>query len=221
MKKIIFVFLIIMGLNSCSKDSNGKLLGVWEILDPYNGLIEITFSNNNMNIKQYYLGEYPDLEINREYIIIDNKIFIKNTNRNEYYYDALIYNYIVNGNKLHLSGFYGEIYTKKVNVNIQNVKKIIQGKWSLQLENKYFDFIFSDKDVNIVEYNESGNIINEGITTYELNEYYIFINDLHNINDFIYRYDDTYLYKINKNVLILLKVGAGERDPQMLYLIKQ
>jgi hypothetical protein len=221
MKKIMFIFLIILGLNSCSKNSNSKIIGVWEILDSYNGLREITFTKNNMNLKQYSFGEYPDLEINREYTIIDNIIFIKNSNTNEYYYDAPFYIYSIIGNKLHLSGYYGEIYTKKVKVNIQNVKNNILGKWSLQEENKYFDFIFSEKNVNIIEYNEYGNIIKESNTTYELDEYYIKINDLYNISEFIFRYDNTYLYKISKNALIILKTGGGEREPKMFYLIKQ
>ena len=147
MKRVLFIFLLITALNSCSKSLEDKITGIWVAFDQYNGIKEITFSDENVKINQYQYGGNTDIEIIRNYKIVDNIIFIKNYNSDEYYYDCPYYNYSVIGNKLFLSGYFGmEIFTRKTERDMRKVRNSLMGNWFIILNNEKIDLSFSDNN---------------------------------------------------------------------------
>jgi hypothetical protein len=226
MKKILFIFLVMAALNGCSKSLEDKIIGTWVNFDQYNGLKEITFSYENLKIKQYQYGGDTDIEIIRNYKIVDDIVFIRNYNRDEYYYDCPFYNYSISGNKLFLSGYLGiEFFTRKVERNMTKIKNYLIGSWFLILNNKKIELLFNENNVTVIQYNKNGNIIGENIITYELDEYYLKIENLENIIEDFYFYNSLCLYSINKDTLCLLTCVTGSRgdviEIEPLYFEKQ
>jgi hypothetical protein len=227
-KKILFGFLAIMALNGCSRSPEDKIRGTWVNFDQYQyyGLREITFSDGNLKINQYQYGGDSDVEIVREYKIVDDIIFIKNYTISESYRDRPYYNYSIIGNKLFLSGYYGiEIFTRKTERNIVKTRNNLMGNWFLVLNNKKVELSFGDNDVTVIQYDENGNIGRKSIAAYELDEHYLKIENLENTVDDFYFYRGVCLYSISKDVLCLLTCVTGnwgdvvETEP--LYFEKQ
>jgi hypothetical protein len=226
MKKILFIILTITILNSCSKRLEDKIIGTWVIFDQYNGLKEITFSGGVMKIKQYQYGGDTDVEIIREYKIVDDIIFIKNYNSDEYYYDRPYYNYSIIGNKLFLSGYFGvDIFSRKIERNMTKTRNSLMGDWFLILNNKRIELSFNGSNVTIIQYNEKGDNIGENIITYELDEHYLKIENLRNIVEGFYFYNNLCLYIISKDTLCLLTCVTRSRgdviETEPLYFERQ
>jgi hypothetical protein len=224
-KRILLGFLVIV-LNSCPRPPEDKITGTWVNFDQYYGLKEITFSDGNLKIEQYQYGGDSDIEITREYKIVDDIIFIKNYNTDEYNHDRPYYTYSISGNKLFLSGYFStEIFTRKIEINITKKRNNLIGNWSLVLNNKKVGLSFSGNDVTIIQYDENGNISRENTTTYELDEHYLKIENLENAIDDFYFYNGFCLYTINQDVLCLLTCVTGSRgdaiDTEPLYFEKQ
>ena len=211
---------MVIGLISCSKDINSKLIGTWINFNPYNGIKEITFTKETIEINEYKLGRNPDNKIIWEYIIIDDIIFIKENNNVEYYYGSPFFNYLVMDNKLIITGDYFEIFTKKNNKNILNLKKELNGRWNFNENDKNIEFIFSDNKLNIIEYNINGDIKVENNTTFEINEKYLIFENKMDILRQIYLYNNTLLYFINNDVLYLFQGAVGEIEPKMIYIYR-
>jgi hypothetical protein len=99
------------------------------------------------------------------------------------------------------------------------------GNWFVILNNKKIELSFNSNNVAIIQYDENGNIIGENITTYELDEHYIKIENLQNIIDDFYFYNSFCLYNINKDTLCLLTCVTGSRgdviETEPLYFEKQ
>jgi len=220
MKRIIIITIMVIGLISCTKDINSKLIGTWINFNPYNGIKEITFTKETIEINEFKLGRNPDNKIIWEYIIIDDIIFIKENNNVEYYYGSPFFNYLVMDNKLIITGDYFEIFTKKNNKNILNLKKELNGRWNFNENDKNIEFIFSDNKLNIIEYNINGDIKVENNTTFEINEKYLIFENKMDILRQIYLYNNTLLYFINNDVLYLFQGGVGEIDPKMIYIYR-
>jgi hypothetical protein len=226
MEKILFLFLAITSLNGCSKSLEDKIIGTWVTFDKYNGLKEITFSDKNLKINQYQYGGDSDIEIIRDYKIVDDIVFIKNYNKNEYYYDFPYYNYSISGTKLFLSGYFGmEIFTRKIERNMTKIRNNMIGNWFLTLNNKEIELSFSENDVTIIQYSKNGNIIGENIITYELDDHYLKIENLENIIEDFYFYNNLCLYSISKDTLCLLTCVTGSRgdaiETEPLYFEKK
>jgi hypothetical protein len=211
MKRILFIFFVIIALNSCSNSPENKIIGTWVNFDQYPyGLREITFSDRNLKIKQYQYGGDSDVEIIREYKIVDDIIFIKNYTTDERYDDRPYYNYSIIGNKLFLSGYFSmEIFTRKIEKNIVKTRNSLMGNWALVLNNKKIKLSFNGNNVTIIQYDENENISRENITAYELDEHYLKIENLENTIDDFYFYNGFCLYKIDKDVLCLLTCVIG------------
>jgi hypothetical protein len=228
MKRILFGFLIIITLNSCSRSPEDKIKGTWVNFDQYQyyGLREITFSDGNLKINQYQYGGDSDVEIMREYKIVDDIIFVKNCNTDEYYHDRPYYNYTIIRNKLFLSGnFSMDIFTRKIEKNMVKTRNSLLGNWFLFLKNKKIELLFSENNVNIIQYDENGNTSRENITAYELDEHYLKIENLENTIDDFYFYNGFCLYNISRDVLCLLTCVTGSRgdviETEPLYFEKQ
>jgi len=220
MKRIIIITIMVIGLISCSKDINSKLIGTWINFNLYNGIKEITFTKETIEINEYKLGGNPDNKIIWEYLIIDDIIFIKENNNVEYYYGSPFFNYLVMDNKLIMTGDYFEIFTKKNNKNISNIKKKLNGRWNFNENDKNIEFIFSDNKLNIIEYNINGDINVENNTTFEINENYLIFENKMDILRQIYLYNNTLLYFINNDVLYLFQGAVGEIEPKMIYIYR-
>jgi hypothetical protein len=216
MKKIILIAFFVIGLNGCSKDPNSNLLGTWIGFDQYNGIRELIFTEETMTINEYKLGGNPDIEIIREYIIIDDIIFIKENDDEEYYYGSPFYSYLIMNNKLVLTGEYFEIYTKKKNKNFVNIKNEINGRWIFSENNKNIEFIFSNNSLKIIEFNLNGNIENN--TAFEINEKYLILEKTGGILNDIYLHNNKFIYFINNDVLYLFQGGVGEIVQKTIYL---
>ncbi|MDR1174306.1 MAG: hypothetical protein LBK83_02380 [Treponema sp.] len=226
MKRILFVFLTITALNSCSKSPEDKIIGTWVNFDQYEGIREITFSKENLKIKQYQYGGHTDIEIVREYKIVNDLVFIKNYNRDEYYYDRPYYYYSITGNRLFLSGYLGvEIFTKKIEKNMTKIRNSLMGSWFHILNNKKIELLFSGNNMTVIQYDETGNSISENITTYELDEHYLKIEGLENFIEGFYFYNSSCLYDIGKDTLCLLTCVTGSRgdtiETEPLYFERQ
>ena len=221
MKKIIIIILVLLGLNNCSKDPKDKIIGTWTNFDPYNGIKEITFSENNMMIREYRLGGYPDIEIIREYKIIDNIILIEDYDHREYYYDSPYYEYSINDDKLFLYGYFTHMYSKNILKNMSKIRNNLVGEWELKIDDRIIDFVFFDNNVSIVEYNENKKIISNDTTTFEIDNYYLKINNLENIIENVFIYRNTFIYFMDKDILCIIITGAGELEPKMFFLRKK
>jgi hypothetical protein len=217
MKKVLFILLGIASLLGCSKSPGDKITGTWVSFDQYNGLKEITFSGESFKIKQFLYGEDTDIEIIRKYKIVDDIIFVKNTNTEEYYYDCPYYNYAVNGAKLFLSGYFGmEVFTRRTERNMTETRKNLMGNWLLAMGDKKIELSFDENNVAIVQYDKNGNIIKENTIAYQLDEHYLKIENLEDsIGDF-YFYDNLCLYSISKDALCLLTCVTGSRGDAMV-----
>jgi hypothetical protein len=212
MRKILFIFLAITLMNSCSKSFEGKIIGTWINFDQYNGIKEITFSEENLKINQYQYGGDTDIEIIRNYKIVDDIIFIKNHNKDEYYYDFPYYNYSISGTKLFLSGYFGvEIFTRKTERNMTKIRNNLTGNWFLVLNNKKIELSISENNVTIIQYSKNGNIAGENTVAYELDEHYLKIENLENVIEDFYFYNNLCLYGISKDTLCLLTCVTGSR----------
>jgi hypothetical protein len=118
-----------------------------------------------------------------------------------------------------LSGhFYTDIYSKKIKRNLLKIKKNLIGEWILDKIN--ISLIFYDNNVKVLIHNDYGDIIEEYIETYKLEEYYLQINNIESIVKGIYAYNNTFLYNINDDILCLLEAGGGELIPQQFILYK-
>jgi hypothetical protein len=226
MKRILFIILIITVLNSCSKYFDDKIIGTWVNFDQHNGLKEITISDEVFKIKQYQYGGDTDVEIIRNYKIVDGIIFIKNYNSDEYYYDRPYYNYSIIGNKLFLSGYFGaDIFSRKIERNMTKTRNSLIGNWFLILNNKRIELSFSGSNVTIIQYDENGDNIGENIIVYELDEYYLKIENLRNIVEDFYFYNNLCLYSISKDTLCLLTCVTESKgdtiETEPLYFEKQ
>jgi hypothetical protein len=226
MKKLLFVFLAITSMISCSKYPEDKIMGTWVTFDRYDGLKEITFSDENLKIKQYQYGEDTDNETIRNYKIVDDIIFIKDYDKDDYFDVRPYYNYSISATKLFLSGYYGmEIFTRKTEKNMTKTRNNLIGSWFIILNDKKIELLFGKNNVTIKQYGQDGNIIGENIITYELDEHYLKIENLENIIDSFYFYEGLCLYSINKDTLCLLTCvtgnGGDEIGTEPLYLEKQ
>ena len=216
MKKYIFFAVFLYLLIGCSYYNEHKIIGTWVIFDPFNGLKELTFSKNNIIMKVYQYGEEPHIEINSEYKIIDNIIFVKHYDTTNYYLDSPFYYYSINKNKLILQGFHVDIYSKKIKRKLKDTLKYLNGNWILENNNIKYELIFNNDNVNIIQYNESGNIKENNITRYKINDYYL---NIENIMDMkiegyfgnIWFINDNLLYHISNDTLILVaNVARGD-----------
>jgi hypothetical protein len=226
MKKFAFVFGIILVLGACSKSNEKEILGTWVNLDDYEGLREFTFSKDTLTIKiyQFYGAEF-DKEIIRKYEIVDGIIIMENAaNRDEYLYDPPYYNFSIARNKLILSGiYYHEILTKKIEKNLQKEKRKLIGNWVLLLGNTKYEFEFADAAVNIIQYDEYGNLVEKYISDYYFNEHFLKIENIENIIKNIRICSDNLVYYIGKNkVMLFACVARGDSiESKSLFLNKK
>ena len=222
MKKLIIIVLVLIGLNSCSKDPVNKILGTWTTFDPYYGIREITFSKNKMTIKEYKLGGYPDVEVIREYKIFNNIILVKNYDYRDYCFDSPYFEYFITDDKLFLSGYFGvQMYSKKNKKNLSKKINYLNGEWVLYINDKMIEFLFFNNNVKITEYSNQNNIILENITTFEIDNYYLKIIGLGEMIVDVFYYTNAFLYFIDKDTLCLIRPGGGEIEPRFFYLTKK
>ena len=227
MKRITLInILLVILLLGCSKTYDSKLLGTWVNFEPYQHLRELTFSKDEVKLRTYHFGDHPYEEVIRGYKVIDNIIFIKNPDKNNYFFRNSYFNYSVSKNKLFLQDRYLEIFTKKTERNMKKVGKHLMGNWNLEFNNIRYEFEFNNDVANIIEYDEDGNLKEKNITTYEINDPFIKIDGITNYLSSIssvYIVDDNLLYFITNDTLVLgvLMARNDTGYNQLLYLDKK
>jgi hypothetical protein len=209
---ILFSLVLFTG---CNNSPQNKILGTWTG-STNSGFEEITFKNDNTCIIKWFSNTANDSEETSTYKIMDDILCI-----NDY-----ISNYYLIKNKLIITwgDTYAMIYTKKNGQsNLPKIKKALIGSWSFSADNKFYEMIFLNNDmVNIKEY-VNGSIITDKQYPYTISEYYI------NITGFNFDYKDSlfsifyngiFLYKMEKNKLLIWEYPAGEIIMNPIYLEK-
>jgi hypothetical protein len=234
MVKKIIKYLIITSmffLIGCTNKPEKELIGSWVTFDNYYGIVEIEFKKDYTMVTKYYVDwEKYEYESNGYYAIIDGNLFI--TNKNEGYegYDKA-YNYFITKNRLVLSsGDYGNIIynrIKKTNKTISNPKKLLIGQWRFPEYKSNIRLIFSGNTVIIRKYDDELNILKEEVFSYETTERYIKIKNIDGddnneiiILDRYYIHDGAFLYKIDKNTLILKHYNPEVGLRASMFLLK-
>jgi hypothetical protein len=224
MKQYLFLVLIVTIFCGCQSNQE-KILGNWVRFDTYRGFFEeLNFSKDEIIVKQFRYGEKPHEEIKREYRIIDDTIVVKKHEQKETFFDSEIFAFFFIKKQLFLSDYYGSFirYSKiESSKSIPKTKKLFIGNWVYSNGEDKIELEFmKNGTAKIISSNNSNEIISEQIVPFEIDEYYLRMNDPEIFVKGIYFYDGAIFYKINKDTLFLFEALGGEIDPSSFYFEK-